>query len=165
MVCENAEVDDILLIMPEMNDVSKQLVMKWARFGPDYPINVTDDFTRLTLDTIAIAAMDTRFNSFYSEEMHPFVNAMVEFLAESGKRAQRPGLIQSFMRSADYQYQQSIKVMKDLALKIVAEKRANPSNKKDLINAMLTGKDPKTGEMLSDELISDEMITFLIAGE
>jgi cytochrome P450/NADPH-cytochrome P450 reductase len=38
----------------EMHDIASQLVVKWARFGPKDSINVTDDFTRLTLDSIAL---------------------------------------------------------------------------------------------------------------
>lgn len=37
----------------EMYDIATQLVSKWARMG-DVPINVTDDYTRLTLDSIAL---------------------------------------------------------------------------------------------------------------
>ena len=59
-----------------MHDIATQLVMKWARRGSDYIIPVTDDFTRLTLDTLSLCAMDFRFNSFYQNEMHPFVGAM-----------------------------------------------------------------------------------------
>ena len=32
---------------------------------------------RLALDTISLCAFDYRFNNFYREDMHPFVNAMV----------------------------------------------------------------------------------------
>lgn len=53
----------------EMHDIAGQLVMKWARHGSSYSIPVTDDFTRLTLDTIALCAMDYRFNSYYREQM------------------------------------------------------------------------------------------------
>jgi cytochrome P450/NADPH-cytochrome P450 reductase len=35
----------------EMHDIASQLVLKWARQGPESIISVTDDFTRLTLDT------------------------------------------------------------------------------------------------------------------
>ena len=38
----------------EMHDIASQLVVKWARFGPKEKINVTEDFTRLTLDSIAL---------------------------------------------------------------------------------------------------------------
>lgn len=38
----------------EMHDIASQLVMKWARFGSKEKIDVTDGFTRLTLDSIAL---------------------------------------------------------------------------------------------------------------
>jgi cytochrome P450 / NADPH-cytochrome P450 reductase len=37
-----------------MYDIATQLIAKWARMGSDEPIHVTDDFTRLTLDSIAL---------------------------------------------------------------------------------------------------------------
>lgn len=38
----------------EMHDIASQLVVKWARFGPQDTIDVSGDFTRLTLDAIAL---------------------------------------------------------------------------------------------------------------
>ncbi|KAH9213493.1 fatty acid hydroxylase [Leptodontidium sp. 2 PMI_412] len=148
----------------EMHDIASQLVVKWARFGSKERINVTDDLTRLTLDSIALCAMDTRFNSFYHEEMHPFVNAMVGFLSESGARAQRPAVATYFMRSAQQKFDSDIALLKNVATEVVAQRKANPNNKKDLLNAMIKGRDAKTGEGLSDESVLNNMITFLIAG-
>ena len=147
----------------EMYDIATQLVAKWARQGSDR-INVTDDYTRLTLDSIALCAMDKRFNSFYSDKLHPFVDAMVDFLLESGRRPRRTRLESLLYPSYDRQYQQDIALMRKVAEQVIAHRRANPSDKKDLLNAMLFGKDPKTGERLSDDNIMNNMITFLIAG-
>lgn len=36
----------------DMFDVLSQLVLKWERFGPTHPIQVTDDFTRLAFETM-----------------------------------------------------------------------------------------------------------------
>ncbi|PMD30907.1 fatty acid hydroxylase [Hyaloscypha variabilis F] len=148
----------------EMHDIASQLVIKWARFGPKEKINVTDDFTRLTLDSIALCAMDTRFNSFYHEDMHPFVDAMVGLLQESGARARRPAVATYFMRSAQQKYDADIALLKQVAKEVVAERKANPNDKKDLLNAMIKGRDPKTGEGLTEASILNNMITFLIAG-
>lgn len=48
----------------EMHEIACQLTSKWAR-EPHTAIDPTQDFTKLTLDSIALCAMDTRFNSFY----------------------------------------------------------------------------------------------------
>lgn len=48
--------------------------------------------------------------------------------------------------------------MRKLSLEIVQTRKDHPEDKKDLLNAMLQGKDPRTGEKLSDESIVDNMI-------
>lgn len=62
-------------------------------------------------------------------------------------------------------YDADIQVMKEVATEVIAYRRANPSPKKDLLNVLLFGKDPQTGERLTDESIMNNMITFLIAGK
>jgi cytochrome P450/NADPH-cytochrome P450 reductase len=72
-----------------MLDIAEQLMEKWERLGPEADLDVPDNMTRLTLDTIALCGFGYRFNSFYQREMHPFVDAMVRGLAEAGERARR----------------------------------------------------------------------------
>jgi cytochrome P450 / NADPH-cytochrome P450 reductase len=147
----------------EMYDLATQLVAKWARNG-DQRIETTNDFTRLTLDSIALCVMDKRFNSFYSEKMHPFLDAMVNFLSESGRRSIRTRFGALLNSAADRQYWADINYMRNLAQDMINHRRANPTDKKDLLNAMLFGKDPKTGEKMTDESLINNIITFLIAG-
>ena len=102
---------NIRSMFDDMKDIASQLVMKWARHGNDYKVHVTDDFTRLTLDTLALCSMDYRFNSFYAEQMHPFVDAMVNVLSESGTRIRRPGFLAALYRKEEYQYWKDIKYL------------------------------------------------------
>ena len=148
----------------EMHDIATQLVMKWARQGSEKRISATDDFTRLTLDTIALCSMDFRFNSFYQENMHPFVEAMVGVLSEAQNRARRPAIITKFMSGTNAMFQENLKIQREIAMDLVQRRRQNPSKKNDLLAAMVNGKDPKTGQGMRDELITANMITFLIAG-
>ncbi|KAF2638095.1 NADPH-cytochrome P450 reductase-like protein [Massarina eburnea CBS 473.64] len=148
----------------EMHDIASQLVMKWARQGPDAIIAVTDDFTRMTLDTIALCAMDYRFNSYYSEAMHPFVEAMADFLKVSGDRARRDPVTQLFYRAETAKYWDDIELLRITSQQVIDKRKQSPTEKKDLLNSMLNGVDPKTGEKMNDESIIDNMITFLIAG-
>ena len=108
--------------------------------------------------------MDKRFNSFYKDDLHPFVGAMVDFLVESARRTRRT-TIETFL-NPQYQrkYDQDIATMRDVAEECILQRRKNPSDKRDLLHALLFGKDPKTGERMTDQSIMDNMITFLIAG-
>lgn len=148
-----------------MQDISSQLALKFARQGPEVSIHVTEDFTRLALDTLALCSMDYRFNSFYRDDMHPFVRAMGDFLSECGRRNYRPGILPEWAyRKANERFYADIKTMRDIADQIVETRRESPRHRKDLLSAMLDGVDKRTGEKLSDDNITNQLITFLIAG-
>ncbi|KAH8799804.1 cytochrome P450 [Xylogone sp. PMI_703] len=148
----------------EMLDIAEQLVLKWARFGPENKIHVTSDFTRLTLDSIALCAMGTRLNSFYMEELHPYSYAMASVLTEAGYRSRRPHAADYILRARKAKWDEDITYMRELSRSLVEERRAHPVEKKDLLNALINNRDPKTGEGLSDDAIINNMNTFLIAG-
>ncbi|HPG81030.1 MAG TPA: cytochrome P450 [Piscinibacter sp.] len=150
----------------QMLDIADQLFTRWERFGDRVAIDVADNMTRLTLDTIALAAFDYRFNSFYQNEMHPFVGAMVDALAEAGARGRRPDIATKMMVSTRRKYEADIKLLHDVADTLIKERRNDPERgkKKDLLSIMLQGRDSQTGEALSDENVRNNMVTFLIAG-
>ncbi|MFZ5783759.1 MAG: bifunctional cytochrome P450/NADPH--P450 reductase [Pseudomonadota bacterium] len=150
----------------KMLDIADQMFVRWERFGPNAAIDVADNMTRLTLDTIALCAFDYRFNSFYQDQMHPFVAAMVGALRESGDRSRRPKLVSSLMLTKAREFEANRQLMESVARELIAERRRDPQggDKRDLLNLMLNGVDPVSGEKLSDENIIFQMITFLIAG-
>ena len=45
---------------------------------------------------------------------------------------------------------------------VIAERRRNPTDKKDLLNIMLYSKDPKTGQSLSDVNIRNNVTGLLL---
>jgi cytochrome P450/NADPH-cytochrome P450 reductase len=149
-----------------MVDIANQMFVKWERYGSGAVIDVADNMTRLTLDTIALCAFDYRFNSFYQNEMHPFVAAMVDALDEAGQRSRRPNMLSNVMVSKKRKYEADQVVLARVAEQLIAERRQDPDGlgKHDLLNVMLNGVDAVTGEKLSDENIRFNMVTFLIAG-
>lgn len=65
--------------------------------------------------------MDFRFNSYYKDEqLHPLVDAMSNFMTQSGKKVTRLRILKPFARKANARYQGDIKIMNDLADKVVA---------------------------------------------
>ncbi|ROR46541.1 bifunctional cytochrome P450/NADPH--P450 reductase [Kitasatospora cineracea] len=151
---------------PAMLDIAEQMLTRWERFGPAAPIDIPDDMTRLTLDTIALCAFDLRLNSFYSEDLHPFVGAMVRSLVEAGARSERLALVQPLLFKTNRQYREDIATMRSVTQEIVATRIAQPEHARpsDLLERMLTAVDPATGQRLPDENIQYQLATFLIAG-
>lgn len=148
-----------------MVDIALQLTQKWARLNPDENVNVPDDMTRLTLDTISLCGFNYRFNSFYRDQPHPFVKSMVRTLDEAMSQGQRLNIQNKLMLTKKRQFKHDIESMFAIVDKIIAERReGRTEGKDDLLSHMLKGKDPETGEALDDENIRFQIITFLIAG-
>jgi len=96
--------------------------------------------------------------SFPSQENQPaFVEAMGDWLTESGRRMRRPRVVQALMRESNNKYSADMDVMRELAREIVAERKNCPNDRKDLLNAMLNGRDPQTGSGLTDQSIEDQV--------
>lgn len=144
-------------------EVCDQLIAKWKGLdGQDIP--VADDMTRLTLDSIAIAGFDHRFNSFTKQELDPFLLALGRALEESLNRITRLPLQQKFAGKAAKQFDADIAEMNALVDAIIADRRKNPTDARDLMSLMLSAADPETGERLDDINIRYQVLTFLIAG-
>jgi len=150
----------------KMTDIARQMFDRWERFGPESPIDVADAMTRLTLDTLALCAFDLRFNSFYQDDMHPFVDAMVGALLEASARDRRPPFMTAAMIGKRRRFSRNVEAMHELADRLVAQRRreGDVGSRGDLLDRMLTGVDPQTGQSLDDENIRYQLVTFLIAG-
>ncbi|KAH7336792.1 bifunctional P-450:NADPH-P450 reductase [Rhizoctonia solani] len=148
----------------DMVDVVSQLILKWERFGSRHEIDPTEDFSKLAFDTIALCTFNYRLNSFYSEGEPPFVKAMMDFLIECNMRTRKPAFMKKLPLKSNAKFKADAEVMNKLARQIIQDRKQNPIDKKDLLNAMLNGRDPQTGEGLSDQNIQYQMLTFLIAG-
>ncbi|KAI1125317.1 cytochrome P450 [Nemania abortiva] len=153
----------------EMLDITSQLALKWARHGPENQIDVSADFLRLTLDTIALTAMGTRFNSFYHDEFHPFVQRFGAIFAEIQRRSNRPAWYTWMHWAANRQFDESSGFIKSFCADVMERRRRlerenSADMRQDVFSAMLHRRDPVTGKQLTGQMIIDNMITFLFAG-
>ncbi|PDY82939.1 bifunctional cytochrome P450/NADPH--P450 reductase [Bacillus cereus] len=147
-----------------MVDIAVQLIQKWERLNADEHIDVPEDMTRLTLDTIGLCGFNYRFNSFYREQPHPFIMSMVRSLEDSMNRLQRTNPNDPSYEKENLQLQEDIQFMNELVDKIIEDRRISGEKGNDLLTHMLNGKDQETGKSLDDENIRYQIITFLIAG-
>jgi cytochrome P450/NADPH-cytochrome P450 reductase len=83
------------VMMNDMRDICEQMCLRWARFGADTPIEICDEMTKLTLDTIALCTVDYWFNSFYRPRgvEDPFAEAVVDTMTESMIQSNLPDWI------------------------------------------------------------------------
>jgi cytochrome P450 / NADPH-cytochrome P450 reductase len=146
-----------------MIDIVSQMILKWDRLGPDHQILCSDDFTRLAFDVIGLCAFNYRFNAFYGEDLPPFAIQMMETLIETGKQTNRLAINNRLHAYSTKHMMDNIQAMWNVCDEIVAERKANPKpDVDDLLNVMLSAKDPVTGKGFTDENIRFQMATFLV---
>src|SRR5260370_41754873 len=151
---------------PSMVDIAEQLFKKWERLNADEEIDVVHDMTALTLDTIGLCGFDYRFNSFYREDYHPFVESLARSL-ETIMLTRGLPLEGLWLRNRNRDLANDVPFMNAMFVEIVAERRRNAEaaeGMKDMLGAMMTGVDRASGEQLDDVNIRYQINTFLIAG-
>ena len=149
---------------PMMLDVAGQLCLKWERLNADDEIDVVHDMTAVALDTIGICGFNYRFNSFYRQDYHPFIDALTNTLETCMMQRGLP-FEGTILKRRLNQMEKDVAYMNKLVDDIIAERRKGGDRvENDLLNYMLDGVDKVTGESLSDENIRYQINTFLIAG-
>ncbi|MBT2416789.1 cytochrome P450 [Streptomyces sp. ISL-22] len=149
---------------PVMLKVARRLIDSWdrdARTGQ--PVNVPDDMTRMTLDTIGLAGFGYDFGSFERAEPHPFVETMVRCLEWSMNRLARiPG---SDHEAADAAFRDDAAYLAQVVDDVIASRAGTDQRAAgDLLGLMLTAGHPQDGTTLDTANIRNQVITFLIAG-
>lgn len=153
--------------LPMMIDAAEQMLNKWAHLNPDEEIDVGDNMSRVTLDTIGLCAFSYHFNSFWREELHPFVKSMVNLLAGMQKFAGQSSFEKTLRLRERRHLMEDRDLLLNTATHLLQERKAEGEEglkKHDLLSAMLAGVDKQTGEKLDDMNIRAQIITFLIAG-
>ncbi|MFF7381548.1 cytochrome P450 [Streptomyces griseoluteus] len=149
---------------PVMLKVARRLIEAWDRSArAGQPVNVPDDMTRMTLDTIGLAGFDYDFGSFERAEPHPFVESMVRCLEWSMTRLARvPG---GDHTEADAAFRRDADFLAGVVDEVIAARTGtDQSEAADLLGLMLTAQHPADGTTLDTANIRNQVITFLIAG-
>jgi cytochrome P450 len=123
-------------------------------------VNVTDDMTRLTLETIGRAGFGYRFGSFNRRRPHPFISAMNRMLLCTNWSTV-PGLarlVRPLMLRA------GAKMGRIVDEAIEARRAGAKSETPDLLDLMLNAAHPTTGRQLDPVNIRQQVITFMVAG-
>ncbi|AWN31000.1 MULTISPECIES: cytochrome P450 [unclassified Streptomyces] len=152
---------------PAMLKVARRVMAAWDRRVADgTPVQVAEDMTRMTLDTIGLAGFGFDFESFSrGDTPHPFVEAMVRCLEWSMKKFSRDP--DGDHSAADAAFQADADYLASVVDEVIAARTASgESGDDDLLGLMLgaRGQEGVEGPTLDLANIRNQVITFLIAG-
>lgn len=141
-----------------MRDTAKDLVQKWSSTHHQ-KVSVTNDLDRLNHAANMLCFFDQRVDCVLGDEP-AVIKAQEAATGEAMRRPTRPRLFNWLYYNR--KFDNHIKVMRDYGAKIVATRKETQNPKKDMLCAMLHGKDPQSGNSLTDSQVLDEIINIFI---
>ncbi|MEU3989204.1 cytochrome P450 [Streptomyces platensis] len=155
---------------PAMLKAVRRVMAAWDRRVADgTPVQVAEDMTRMTLDTIGLAGFGFDFESFSrGDTEHPFVEAMVRCLEWSLTKISRDP--DGDHSAADAAFRTNADYLASVVDEVIAARTASgESGDDDLLGLMLGARGQEDGAAgdgptLDLANIRNQVITFLIAG-
>ena len=141
----------------EVRDTALELTAKWRDVSS--PVSAIDELNRLDLETTTLCFYGKKLNGLTGPE-HPMIKAMDGATSEAVKRPTRLKPINWLFHQS--KFKKDTKTMRDYAAECLSYRKAHPTDRKDLLHAMINGKDPETGKGLTEQQIIDEIVTMPI---
>ncbi|MET0132009.1 MAG: cytochrome P450 [Kibdelosporangium sp.] len=79
-------------------------------------------------------------------------------------RALSPGFVARVPIPANRRFDQAIERLRGIVQAVIAEGRAQQSDRGDVLSMLLSARDPDTGEAMTDQQVYDEVVTLLTGG-
>ncbi|KAI1456803.1 bifunctional P-450:NADPH-P450 reductase [Annulohypoxylon moriforme] len=143
----------------EMRDCASELVTKWKSLGANNETTPINELNRLNLEATTLTMFGKKLNCLSGPE-HPMIKGMEDSTSEAMMRPTRPG----FMNWLFYgnKFKSATNTMRAYAQDLVDYRKANPTDRQDLLAAMMSAKDPETDTKLRDSQVIDEIVSMPI---
>lgn len=143
----------------EVRDFASELTAKWRASSGGSPVSAIGELNRLDMETTTFCFYGRKLNGLTGPEP-PMIKAMDGATSEAIKRPTRPGFVNWLLYRS--KFQKDTKTMRQYAADCLEYRKANPTDRKDMLYTMMNAKDPETGKSLTEEQIIDEIVTMPI---
>lgn len=143
----------------DMRDTAQELVEKWRGAPKELRVDVVGDLKRITLQAVMRCFFDQRQDCMSGVEP-AMIKAMDSATLEAVKRPTRPRVLNWLVYQKGFD--RDTKTMREFGAEVLEKRRAEGSDRKDMLHALLHAKDSETAEKLNEERIVDEIITLCI---
>ena len=146
-------------LFAEVRGCASELTAKWRSFGSSTSVSAIGELNRLDIETTTFCFFGRKLNGLTGPEP-PMIKAMDGATGEAMKRPTRPKLLNSLFYQS--KFQKDCATMRQYAAECLQYRKANPTDRKDMLHTLLTAKDPETGQSLNEQQIIDEIVSIPI---
>ncbi|MGE5260845.1 MAG: cytochrome P450, partial [Actinomycetota bacterium] len=155
--------EDMLGFVPAFAAAAETMLERWSEAGPYALQEIDRDMTRVTFQ----ALQNTVLGASITEDDRRFIeDASAKFLVHSIWKVALSSLrlppwiphpgARAMARDGA--------TMRGVAERVLMKARESGADSNNLLQRLITARDPATGEAMPDELIIDNLVTFLVAG-
>lgn len=139
-----------------------ELIAKWKELGESSGgVDLIDELNRLNLEATTLTMFGKKLNCITAKESHSMLQGMEDSTSEAMKRPTRPGLLNWLLYGS--KFKKSIKAMReDYAEDLVFHRKQNPTGRRDILWALMEGRDDQSGKGLTEEQVIDEIVSMPI---
>lgn len=142
----------------DMRDPIAAIVPAWATESKQ-KVNVADGLKRLNFQSVQWSFFHQKAENM-TGPFPAFLTAIDRSTMESVKRPTRPRLLNWLLYQRGYS--RDIRTMRSFGADVISKRKSQEEHPADMLDALVNGKDPETGESLDHERIIDEIINLFI---
>lgn len=148
----------------EMRGTAQEMIEGWkkasaAGAGAQSELSPFEQLGRLNLEATTLALYGQKLNGLTGPE-HPMLQAMENSTAEAVMRPTRLSFINTLLYGR--KFKRAINTMREYAAEVVKHRKDNPTDRQDVLAAMLNATDPETGKALAESQVIDEIVSMPI---
>jgi cytochrome P450 len=133
---------------------------RWTELGSN-ELDIDEEMMRLTL-VIAVKAL---FSTDVSEHVLAISKALTSVITDLGTLTGTLfGAPAVFDPQRNRRMKSCLSQLNEIVYGLIAARREHPGEHDDLMNMLLTSRDPETGDALNDEQLRNEIVTMIVAG-
>lgn len=121
---------------------------------------LVEELNRLNLEATTLTLFGKKLGCIDARDPHPMLAGMEDATSEAMKRPNRPGLVNWLFFGG--KFRSATRTMREYAADLVKTRQQEPTNRKDLLAALMQGKDPQTSKGLTDSQVVDEIVSMPI---
>jgi cytochrome P450 len=145
-----------------MTDATLAMIERWhSRVSQDRPLDVADEFMRLTMEVATLALFSTSVQG----DMDSIGSAITTLLDDVTFRFTFPFYPPLKVPTPrNRRFLAARATLDGIVYRIIAERRKRSNEHDDLLAMLMQARDEATGEGMSDRQLRDEVVTLFLAG-
>jgi cytochrome P450 len=148
--------------VPLATEATAAMLGRWQPLAQSgQPVNMTSEMMRLTLQFLSRLVLGVDLSG-EGDERGQALATMQQYM--NRRIVSRWPSLPSLPTPGNLRLHRALRLFDHFVYALIAERRRNPGPPTNLVEMMVTGRDPQTGQQLSDQQLRDNIMAFFMAG-